>query len=103
MAKNTKQQNGKAAEVAKAQIACSLGVVGENEFLSRHVETRFATVEQRTTFKRLLRGLQHAGATTKDGRPVNRPGDVMRWMMENVMVNGNGISGSDSRKQASKT
>jgi hypothetical protein len=61
-----------------------LAPVSETEYLSDHVESKLRTQEQRRAMKRLLRGLQHQGAATKDGRPVQRPGEVVRWLMEQV-------------------
>jgi len=61
-----------------------LGEVGGGEYLSTHVEARLRTREQRLAMKRLLRGLQKAGAKTKDGRPVQRLGEAIRWLLEQV-------------------
>jgi hypothetical protein len=69
---------------ATAIIEIPLGEVADQEYLSRHVESRLKTREQQLAMKRLLRGLQASGATTQDGRPVQRTGDVIRWMMEQV-------------------
>jgi hypothetical protein len=71
-------------EKVLARFYLPLGEVGEKEYLSRHVESRLKTLEQRIAMKRLLRGLQQAGAKTKDGRPVQRPGEVVRWLLEQI-------------------
>jgi len=86
MAKKTSRRADTTSPVAKgtAIIEVPLGVVGNGEYLSRHVEARLKTREQQLAMKRLLRGLQQTGATTKDGRPVQRPGEVVRWMLEYI-------------------
>ena len=65
-------------------IELPLGEVGEKEYLSRHVESRLKTREQQQNMKRLVRGLQQSGAATKNGRPVQRAGEVIRWLMEQI-------------------
>lgn len=65
-------------------IEVPLGPVTENEYLSSHVEARFTTTQQRRTFRRLLRGLQQSGARTANGKAVQRPGDVLRWVVEQI-------------------
>ena len=77
-------QTKPASEQTTVVLEVPLGDVGEKEYLSRHVESRLKTREQRLAMKRLLRGLQQTGATTKDGRPVQRPGDVVRLLMEQI-------------------
>ena len=69
-------------------IELPLGEVSEKEYLSRHVESRLRTRDQQSTMKRLLRGLQASGATTKDGRPVQRAGEAIRYMMEQIAAEG---------------
>ena len=78
-----------APEPTTTIIEVPLGTVGEKEPLVRHVESRLRARNQQLALKRLLRGLQETGTTLADGRPVRRPGDVIRWLMEQ-------ISGSDS-------
>jgi len=70
--------------LATAIVEVPLGEVGEKEYLSNHVEARLTTNEQRVNWKRLCRGLQQQGATTKDGRAVQRPGQVVRWILERI-------------------
>lgn len=70
-----------------AVIELPLGDVGNREYLSRHVESRLKTQEQQLAMKRLLRGLQRTGATTKDGKPVQRPGEAVRWLLEKIGEN----------------
>ena len=65
-------------------IECPLGAVGDAEYLSRHVESRLKTREQQLAMKRLLRGLQGSHATTRDGRPVQRYGEAVRWILEQI-------------------
>ncbi len=71
------------AGVTTARITVPLGPPpSETAYVSRHVETRFSTVEQRIAFRRLLEGLKEKGVCLSGGRPVTRPGDVLRWLME---------------------
>jgi len=70
--------------IETAMIEIPMGDVGKKEYLSRHVEARFTSERQRLQFKRVLRGLQQSGAKTANGRPVNRPGDALRWLFENI-------------------
>lgn len=65
-------------------IEVPMGTVTESEYLSTHVESKLKTMPQRRAFRRILRGLQERGAATLDGRPVTRPGDVLRWMLEQI-------------------
>jgi len=74
--------------IQTVEIILPLGEVGEQEYLSRHVESRLKTRKQQLAMKRLLRGLKQSGMTTADGRPVQRPGEAIRWLVEQ-------ISGSD--------
>jgi hypothetical protein len=67
-------------------IELPLGKIGDQEYLSRHVESRLKTRGQQSAMKRLLRGLQASGAKTQDGRPVQRPGDTVRWLMERIAL-----------------
>lgn len=69
---------------AVVTVELPLGDVGEKEYLTRHVESRLKTREQQMAMKRLLRGLQNSGATTRDGRPVQRPGEAVRWWLEQI-------------------
>jgi hypothetical protein len=77
--KQAEQQNGNSA-----LIEVPLGEVHDKEYCSSHVESKLRTPQQRKAFRRLLRGLQQAGATTESGRPVSRGGDVIRWILEQV-------------------
>jgi len=86
-----KQATSKPETVDQPQVApvtvlieAPLGYVGKDEYLSRHVESRLKTREQQLAMKRVLRGLQSTGATTNDGRPVQRPGEAVRWLLEQV-------------------
>lgn len=67
-----------------AVIEVPLGDIGSGEYLSRHIEGRLKTTRQQLAMKRLLRGLQQSGATTADGRPVQRPGEALRWLAEQI-------------------
>ena len=74
-------------EVSAASMAIMevpLGDVTDKEYLTDHVESRLSSVSQRRAFRRLTRGLQQTGAKTLDGRAVTRPGDVVRWLMEQI-------------------
>jgi hypothetical protein len=68
---------------ATAIIEVPLGTVTDSEYLSNHVESRLKDREK-LIFRRIFRGLQERGATTNDGRPVKRAGDVVRWMLDQV-------------------
>lgn len=70
-----------------AIIEIPLGEVTEAEYLSDHVDARLKTINQRRAFRRICRGLQQTGAKTADGRPVTRPGDVVRYLLEQVGQN----------------
>lgn len=72
--------------IKTALVELPLGDVAQSEYLSTHVEARLKTREQQLTMKRLNRGLQALGAKTKDGRPVLRPGDVIRFLMERIVA-----------------
>ena len=74
----------KGTEDKTALIEVPLGNVTEQEYLARHVEVRFRTVDQQRTFRAILRGLQERGAKTKDGLFVTKPSDALRWLMEQV-------------------
>lgn len=65
-------------------VELPLGDVDKGEYLSRHVESRLKTRQQQLAMKRVVRGLQKAGAATKDGRPVQRPGEMVRWLLEQI-------------------
>lgn len=67
-----------------ALVEVPLGEVAAAEYLSRHVEVRWKTEQQKLAFRRVWRGLQVQGAKTSDGRPVTRPGDALRWLMEQI-------------------
>jgi polysaccharide deacetylase 2 family uncharacterized protein YibQ len=66
-----------------AIIEVPLGTVTDSEYLSNHVESRLKDKEK-LIFRRIFRGLQERGATTNDGRPVKRAGDVVRWMLDQI-------------------
>ena len=72
------------ANAAMAIMEVPLGDVTDKEYLTDHVESRLSSVTQRRAFRRLTRGLQQTGAKTLDGRAVTRPGDVVRWLMEQI-------------------
>jgi hypothetical protein len=74
----------KPAEITVAEISLPLAGFDPTEYCTRHIESRLNTEQQRQTFKRLYRGLQQQGKTLLNGRPVNRAGDVLRWIMEQV-------------------
>ncbi len=76
------------AEVEAVLVELPLGIVGEKEYLSYHVESRLRTHDQRLAMKRLLRGLQTSGAKTEDGRPVQRQGEVIRYVLERIAAEG---------------
>ena len=71
-------------QTATVLVELPLGGVDSNEYLSSHVEARLKTLGQRMAMKRMLRGLQNSGAKTKDGRPVQRAGEAIRWLMEQI-------------------
>ena len=76
------------AAIATVLLELPLGEVNKGEYLSTHIEARLKTREQRLAMKRLLRGLQETGAKTKDGRPVQRPGEAIRYIAEQIAVDG---------------
>jgi hypothetical protein len=70
--------------IESVRIELPLGEVAESEYLSGHVESRLKTKEQKLCMKRLLRGLQQTGAVMKDGRHVQKAGDVIRYIAEQI-------------------
>jgi hypothetical protein len=71
-------------EITTTEIEIPLGEVSETEYLLQHVETRLNTDQQKRAFKRVFRALEQRGATLANGRPINRPGNVLQWLMEQV-------------------
>ena len=59
--------------------------------LSGHLEVQRLSLPQRTALRRLLLGLDAAGARLADGHRVIKSADVVRWVLEQVekqMVSG---------------
>lgn len=80
----TRTQTEPTTDEQTALVEVPLGEVAAAEYLSRHVEVRWKTEQQKLAFRRMWRGLQVRGAKTFDNRPVTRPGDALRWLMEQL-------------------
>lgn len=56
----------------------------ESAYCVQHVEAQLQSREQRVMLKRLLTGMQNVGAQMANKRPVARPGDVVRFLLEQI-------------------
>jgi len=71
-------------ELEMSEIHVPLGEIPAKGYLQSHVECRLKTHQQKVSLKRAFRGLQERGEKLENGNPIRRPGDVVRWLMEQI-------------------
>ncbi|MFQ5505317.1 MAG: hypothetical protein ACE5F1_11020 [Planctomycetota bacterium] len=55
----------------------------EDAYLQRHLDIQMS-YSQALACRRLFEGLRRTGATLESGQHINRPVDVVRWLLEQV-------------------
>jgi len=53
-------------------------------YLSRHIDARLKSDQQKQGLRRLFRGLQLAEERLEDGSPVKSNADAVRWFLEQI-------------------
>lgn len=79
-----KSKGGKKKKGDSVVIELPKSEVDETGYVGRsmgRIDIRL-TAKQRVTFRRIYSGLRESGATLEDGKLVDSPGAVVRWMFE---------------------
>ena len=71
-------------------VLCPVGDLDSGHYVSRHVEVQL-NHEQSTALKRLFHGLEAAAAKLASGRSVVTAADAVRWLLERVADEREGV------------
>lgn len=72
-----------APKLRKVRIEAQLAPLFEQAYRPTHVEARLDPAQARV-LRRLLDGLDQAGARLRNGRRVGSPADSVRWLLEQL-------------------
>ncbi len=67
---------------------------GPDDYMTDHLEVRLLTPQQRLGLRHLWTGADAAGLRLEDGRRLARPGDAIRWLLEQIAAAGQLSDGS---------
>ena len=88
MQEKTEPQEARAVEPVLVGLEVPLMEIPEGGYVTRHVEVQRLSLAQARTLKRIQCACLATGTRLTNGKPVQSGADAVRWLLEQVDVQG---------------